>query len=305
LCFYNSIRELSGGRTLFDSDIPARLKYLNSKVNIPPAKRRYIQNIYELTSRLSQSKLVELMDELNKGFDAVEKAPADVCLASNIIEVGVDIDRLSVMSVIGQPKNTAQYIQVTGRVGRRWDTQPGLIMTIYNPSKSRDRSHYEQFASYHSRLYEQVEATSATPFSESAIYRALPGVLLSWVRQQTSESIESRTKYESLIKECESLILKRCKSVLSAEPDELKRAEKAIDNTVTDLVTKLRKGPTKWESYPPDVDEDYLMLWPGQFYKDVQKRKGVLVPSSMRQVDASALFEICDEYGDEECQEKI
>ncbi|GAA0856297.1 helicase-related protein [Aliiglaciecola litoralis] len=305
LCFYNSIRELSGGRTLFDSDIPARLKYLNSKLNIPPAKRRYIQKIYELTSRLSQSKLVELMDELNKGFADGEKAPADVCLASNIIEVGVDIDRLSVMSVIGQPKNTAQYIQVTGRVGRRWDTQPGLITTIYNPSKSRDRSHYEQFASYHSRLYEQVEATSATPFSESAIYRALPGVLLTWVRQQTSESIESRGKYESLIKECKKIVLARCQSVLDSEPDELKRAEKAIDNTVKDLIEKLQKGPSEWESYPPDVDEDYLMLWPGQFYKDVQKRKGVLVSSSMRQVDSSALFEICDEYGDEECQEKI
>jgi len=299
LCFYNSIRELSGGRTLFDSDIPARLNYLNSKVNIPAANKRYIQKIYELTSRLSQSKLVELMDELNKGFGDVEKAPVDVCLASNIIEVGVDIDRLSVMSVIGQPKNTAQYIQVTGRVGRRWETQPGLIMTIYNPSKSRDRSHYEQFSSYHSRLYEQVEATSVTPFSESAIYRALPGVLLTWIRQQTAEGIESVSKYEGLIRECKKLILARCQSVLSADPDELERAEKAIDNTVNDLIKKLHNGPAKWESYPPDIDEDYLMLWPGQFYKDVQKRKGVLVPSSMRQVDSSALFEICDEYGDE------
>lgn len=304
LCFYNSIRELSGGRTLFDSDIPARLKYLNSKVNIPQAKRRYIQKIYELTSRLSQSKLVELMDELNKGFDDTEGSPADVCLASNIIEVGVDIDRLSVMAVIGQPKNTAQYIQVTGRVGRRWDTQPGLITTIYNPSKSRDRSHYEQFASYHSRLYEQVEATSVTPFSESAIYRALPGVLLTWARQKTSENIDSCAKYEGLINECKTLVLERCKSVLSVQPDELQRAEKAIEGVTQDLISKLRKRPSFWEKYPPDIDEDYLMLWPGQFYKDVQKRKGVQVASSMRQVDSSALLEICDEYGDDKCQEK-
>jgi hypothetical protein len=209
------------------------------------------------------------------------------------------------MSVIGQPKNTAQYIQVTGRVGRRWDTQPGLITTIYNPSKSRDRSHYEQFASYHSRLYEQVEATSATPFSEAAIYRALPGVLLTWVRQQTAESIESRSKYETLINECKALILARCQSVLSSEQDELKRAEKAIENVVNDLIIKLRKGPTDWESYPPDIEEHYLIRWPGQFYKDVQKQKSVLAPSSMRQVDANALFDICDKYGDDECQEKI
>ena len=305
LCFYNSIRELSGGRTLFDSDIPARLKYLNSKVNIPPANRRYIQNIYELTSRLSQSKLVQLMDELNKGFDAVEKAPVDVCLASNIIEVGVDIDRLSIMSVIGQPKSTAQYIQVTGRVGRRWDSQPGLITTIYNPSKSRDRSHYEQFASYHSRLYEQVETTSVTPFSESAISRALPGVILTWVRQQTAASIESICKYESLINDCKELILIRCRSILELEPNELIRAENAINDTVRELVAKLNKRPEEWERYQHEPEGHYLMLWPGQIYEKHQELKGVKVPSSMRQVDSSALLEICGEYGDEECQEKI
>ena len=65
----------------------------------------------------------------------------------------------TLMGVVGQPKTTAQYIQVTGRVGRRWWQRPGLILTIYNPSKSRDRSHFEQFHSYHRRLYERVEPT--------------------------------------------------------------------------------------------------------------------------------------------------
>ena len=297
LCFYNSIRELSGGRTLFDSDIPARLKYLYSKVNASASSRRYVNKVYELTSRLSQSKLVELMDTLNKEHTSSGKSEAaDVCLASNIIEVGVDIDRLSLMSVIGQPKNTAQYIQVTGRVGRKWEERPGLISTIYNPSKSRDRSHYEQFNSYHARLYEQVEATSVTPFSESAIKRALPGVVLAWVRQNTSTDIRNKSEYKAVIRKCEQLILSRCKSVLRDDIPSMERAIDVINIIVDDLILKWDKNPQEWEKFPPSTDDEYLMLWPGQFYSEPQKKKGVFVPSSMRQVDSSSLLEICEDY---------
>jgi len=81
----------------------------------------------------------------------------DVCLASNIIEVGVDVDRLSLICVNGQPKTTAQYIQVTGRVGRKWWERPGLVLAVYVPNKPRDRSHFERFRTYHERLYAQVE----------------------------------------------------------------------------------------------------------------------------------------------------
>ena len=200
------------------------------------------------------------------------------------------------MSVIGQPKNTAQYIQVTGRVGRKWEERPGLISTIYNPSKSRDRSHYEQFNSYHARLYEQVEATSVTPFSESAIKRALPGVVLAWVRQNTSTDIRNKSEYKAVIRKCEQLILSRCKSVLRDDIPSMERAIDVINIIVDDLILKWDKNPQEWEKFPPSTDDEYLMLWPGQFYSEPQKKKGVFVPSSMRQVDSSSLLEICEDY---------
>ena len=86
------------------------------------------------------------------------------------------------MAIVGQPKNTSQYIQVSSRVGRDID-KPGLVCVLYGQSKPRDRSHFERFRSYHQALYAQVEPTSVTPFSAPAVDRALHGIIVAAVRQ--------------------------------------------------------------------------------------------------------------------------
>jgi hypothetical protein len=122
------------------------------------------------------------------------------------------------MGVVGQPKTTAQYIQVTGRVGRRWWERAGLILMIYNPSKSRDRSHFEQFHSYHRRLYARVEPTSATPFALSAIQRALPGALIVWARQHCDAPVQHYAAYEGAVAAGYELLRERCTAVVSWPP---------------------------------------------------------------------------------------
>ena len=126
------------------------------------------------------------MEELEVPTSGSRRA-VDICLASSIVEVGIDIDRLSLMAVVGQPKTTSQYIQVTGRIGRKWWERPGLVATIYSASKPRDRSHFEKFRTYHERLYAQVEPTSVTPFSPPVLDRALHAVLVAYVRQLGAE----------------------------------------------------------------------------------------------------------------------
>src|SRR5205814_5506835 len=129
--------------------------------------------IEELTSRIAT---YEIPNRLGQMEEALSSGRAlDALLASNMISVGIDVDRLGLMVVAGQPKGTAEYIQATSRVGRRY---PGLVVTVYNWTRPRDLSHYERFRSYHAALYRHVEATSVTPLSARARDRALEGVLV-------------------------------------------------------------------------------------------------------------------------------
>jgi hypothetical protein len=114
-----------------------------------------------------------------KDYKTVPKKPIDVLLATNMISVGVDVKRLGVMVVAGQPKATAEYIQATSRVGR---TYPGLVCTVFNWARPRDLSHYETFEHYHTTFYKHVEPLSVTPFSPGSLQRGLAGLMVSLVR---------------------------------------------------------------------------------------------------------------------------
>lgn len=294
LAFYNSIRELGGAHTLVQSDIRARTKFLAERIGISAAHRRDIKQPKELTSRDTQSEIVGMLDDLAVAYQPVRNQAIDICLASNIIEVGVDIDRLSLMAVVGQPKTTAQYIQVSGRVGRRWKERPGLVLTLYNPMRSRDRSHYEQFHSYHNRLYEKVEPTTTTPFSRTAIERAAAGAAILWARQHIDEKRPVREHLEPSLLAAFALLEARCREVEGAES--VNASVEQLSVTCADLIRKLGANPQMWEEFPPKSDGEYLMLWPGQAYKPIQRHNGVVVPSSMRQVDRSAELDVTDKY---------
>jgi hypothetical protein len=294
LVFYNSLRELGGAKTLFDSDIRSRLKFLQNREGVAEGARRNLRKVEELTSRLSQSEIVDMMDGLSREYAPVSNEAVDACLASSIIELGVDIDRLSLMAVVGQPKTTAQYIQVTGRVGRRWWERPGLILTVYSPGKSRDRSHFEQFHSYHRRLYEHVEPTSATPFAVAAIQRAIAGALIAYARQQSDAPVGSVESYRNAVEKAYQSLVARCSLIQTGSDRARSIAE--LTRVRDDLIKKWSDNPLEWEEFPPGPDGEYLMLWPGQFASAVQKRRGVVVPSSMRQVDSSSELEITPAY---------
>jgi hypothetical protein len=182
--YFNSLRELGGMRRLVEDDVRLRATKVEDKHPVdhegphPTLKNRLVQmEPVELTSRESTARIKAAKDRLN--VPHASAGHVDVLLASNMISVGVDIDRLGLMVVAGQPKTTAEYIQASSRVGRQ---HPGLVVTCLNLVKPRDRSHFERFAAYHESFYRYVEATSLTPFSGPALERGLAGTLVGMAR---------------------------------------------------------------------------------------------------------------------------
>lgn len=185
--YFNSLRVLGSAYLQVRDDIEAgRLPLLAKRSGVDP---RRLLAFDELTSRVSSSRVVETLKDLETPLGAPSKTPLDVVLATNMISVGLDVDRLGLMTVMGQPPSSAEYIQATSRVGRK---HPGLVVTIFNGSKSRDRSHYENFIRFHSTLYKAVEASSATPFAPRSRDRSLAGVLVSGLRMTTEELRDNR-----------------------------------------------------------------------------------------------------------------
>jgi hypothetical protein len=184
LGYFNSLRELGGARRLIEDEVGNRLTGYSNRTRVGEteglfANRKIATDVVELTSRVRTDEVSEAKRRLALPFS--EKERVDVAIATNMISVGLDITRLGLMVVYGQPKTSAEYIQATSRVGRDYE-RPGLVVTLLNIHKPRDRSHYERFAFYHQTFYRSVEATSVTPFSPRALDRGLAGTLVGLAR---------------------------------------------------------------------------------------------------------------------------
>lgn len=198
--YFNSLRELGGMKRLAEDDVQTRsYRVRMSMVERPALAQRSISNIRELTSRVSSQDIPKYLDNLEVKFKSEfdtttgkyvtkwqegDTRAIDIVLATNMLSVGVDVNRLGLMAVNGQPKGTAEYIQATSRVGRSF---PSLVCTVLTWARPRDLSHYETFEHYHATFYKHVEAQSVTPFSPRAMDRGLTGALLSLVRLENDE----------------------------------------------------------------------------------------------------------------------
>jgi hypothetical protein len=288
LIFFNSLRELGGTLSLIQSDIPDHLRVLKNRYGFDWPNIRQLRRIEELTSRLKSHEVPQAISKLEATTTGASPA-VDICLASSIIEVGLDIDRLSLMAVVGQPKTTSQYIQVTGRIGRRWQERPGLVVTIYGATKARDRSHFEKFRSYHERLYAQVEPTSVTPFSRPVLERALHAIMAAYVRQ-TGSIAEARSPQPypaHFMARLRDLLVNRVRTTRTTDPEEVATAQAIFD-----------RREREWQVWEPRIwsgqnGEDVPLLRPAGDYADpLSAIRSWSTPMSLRNVDAECQAEI-------------
>jgi hypothetical protein len=222
--YFNTVRELAGMRRLVDDDVRSRLRDADRR----GLAKRQLAAVDELTSRRSSTDIPRLLARMERTFEPPAKtkkgekkpaAPLDVLLATSMISVGVDVRRLGLMVVGGQPKTTSEYIQATSRIGRRF---PGLVCTVYNWARPRDLSHYETFEHYHSTFYEHVEALSVTPFAPRALDRGLSALLVALARLagtalNANEAAQTLRRNDPLVRQAIDAIARRAERVLQSK----------------------------------------------------------------------------------------
>ena len=176
--YHNSLRELGRTSALLLDDINGRLGTRADRLGLE-ARTVHADRVLELTSRRGPEELPKDLRQLRLSAEESHEA-VDAVLSSNMLSVGIDVQRLALMLMVGQPKTAAEYIQATSRVGR--GSVNGIVVTLFRSNRARDRSHFETFRGYHDGLYRSVEPTSVTPWSLSSRDRSLAGAIISLFR---------------------------------------------------------------------------------------------------------------------------
>ncbi len=299
--YFNSLRELGGMRRLAEDDVQTRCYRVGmGQVDRPGLSQRSVNSVRELTSRVSNREIPKCLDELEIKFkasfdekdgkfvtqwDEGDPRSIDVVLATNMLSVGVDVNRLGLMVVNGQPKGTAEYIQATSRIGRFF---PGLVCTVLTWSRPRDLSHYETFEHYHATFYKHVEAHSVTPFSPRAMDRGLTGAMLSVLRLEndlfnpnTGAGTLDRTDKDEVAHAAEVLVGRAWSISEQSAVKEL--ASAALKERIDEWATEAaRPGRTlAYEKKGQDKDRIVPLLHrPG-----IRTWDNFTVPTSMREVE--------------------
>ncbi|MGW1836429.1 helicase-related protein [Streptomyces sp. NPDC002067] len=284
VAYHNSLRELGRTVTIARDDIPARLEHLTKD----EGRRRDLNDdsVVELTSNIPRAMQPRLLERLGKNFK--KRGSVSFLATTNMLSVGVDVPRLGLMLMNGQPKTTSEYIQATSRVGR--SHVPGLVIALFRSTKPRDRSHYESFGVYHRSLYRHVEPTSVTPWSMPSRKRALHAVLTILVRHGIGLNAENRAgdllDHPEEVRRIRNLVVDH---VRRADRDEADAATEQLDTLIEawQQEAEIARGEGDRLYYRPQ-GRGYASL-----LTDFGRRDGLWeTAQSMRNVDRECLVDV-------------
>lgn len=290
VAYHNSLRELGRTVTLVRDDINS---FLETRPGVNGEVRQVSgEGVVELTSRVDAEDLPKTLQRLGRGQDSGNAV--DVVACTNMLSVGIDVPRLALMLMNGQPKTTSEYIQATSRVGR--GDVPGIIVTLYRASRPRDRSHYETFLGYHQSLYRSVEPTSVTPWSAASRHRSLAAVLVTMVRHlspwtEDTDAVDFQAD-SNVVRNIKALILE---TVDRSDPSELRATEDHLDRLISEWRIRASPDPDsgevglRYNPLPAKRADPALM----RSFED--ERDGWPVMKSMRSVDANVNIKIVGE----------
>ena len=295
--YFNAVRELAGARALYRQDIVERIREIGSTT-----RELLEENSFELSGRTPSEDLPSILDLLNKGG----KDAADALFTTSMFGTGVDVPRLGLMLVNGQPKTTSSYIQSTGRVGRK---KGALVVTFFRTSKPRDLSHYEFFNRNHVQLHRTVEAPTATPFSSSAVERSIGPLLVSILRNVRDaphpwqdndspllmkDSVVSNSNYMNSI-------IEKIEERGQNQPKKRRPEENVIKNLCLNTIQKWKQDAEDlfadnktidYVEYGDSLEKNVVL---GDAYHDSPANKNRVIfsnaPNSLREIEGEASFE--------------
>jgi hypothetical protein len=289
--YHNSLRELGRTGALLLDDVNARLETRSERLGIELRDVRGA-SVLELTSRRQPEELPSDLRRLNVSVDQSVEA-VDVVLSSNMLSVGIDVQRLALMLMVGQPKTTAEYIQASSRVGRGHIN--GIVVTLFRSNRARDRSHFETFRGYHDGLYRTVEPTSVTPWSLSSRDRSLAGALVALIRNSFPELVGNSSAGGFDL--ADEHFRKRLEVLVGRLVDTVDKADRQESEESSEQIWRLLR---EWDRLAGEARVDGEVLryerrtqgGTGLLKRFGQSGPGWLVGDSMRSVEASVAVEV-------------
>ncbi|MDD4543862.1 MAG: helicase-related protein, partial [Clostridia bacterium] len=304
--YFNSLKDLGKASTLVQDDVKDFIIRIAYRLF---TKHRLIVSADELTSRVTTTELNETLDKLEKleySQINIEKKryASNILLATNMISVGIDVARLNVMLILGQPKLTSEYIQASSRIGRLY---PGVAFIQYDGTKNRDRSHYERFRAYHESFYRYVEPTGATPFSKPARERALHAIVTSILRQESGLHKDNEAIYFDKVTFAEP-ISKTVEFIIDRIREINIRATNEFDGDINEVRSEIEEFISFWHDKAKGANETKSSLYFGRRYmvkeppenasrlfcpyNSVKEDDAIETLTSMRNVDTQVLGSI-------------
>jgi hypothetical protein len=253
--------------------------------------------VVELTSRIESPRIKQVLKELEENKfqpDSVKKYETektylrnivDLALATNMISVGIDIERLNLMLINGQPKNIAEYIQASSRVGRK---NKGLVIALLDANRARDKSYLEHFVSFHQAFYKSIEPISITPFTENTVDKMLSSLIITYIRHKKGLFQNNNAQYflPEMLNEFKKMIIDRFKDCKA----EYLYFESKIDDLAKDWIRKIKEYSLK--NYKVNIyrKEAGLMKRPTEKASNEDEKWSVM--ESMREIDTSSFIQI-------------
>ncbi|MDA9876189.1 hypothetical protein N9D27_00545 [Gammaproteobacteria bacterium] len=282
--YHNAKKEKSKTVMLAGDDIPKRINVIGKHPRVIGADA-----IKELSADIDRSEAFEVKRRLE--FNYQDKGALDIVPVTSMLSVGVDIPRLALMQVTGQPRQTSEFIQATSRVGR--GDNPGLVLVNYIASNTRDRSHYEQFYSYVNSINRFVEPTSVTPGAEPALRRALPTVILILARCLLGFAQHvGAHKFKVDTNEANEVFAAFKERLISADPQEKKLIAEVVDDHLLQLTNYIKNNPKKNIAWNSADAQHANHIYIGQNFGDQKNEALWSILQSMRHVDSELEIKI-------------